>query len=111
MSRVRGGRNPKGGVMKLGTFVELSDVLSRANFYLGVMCSFRACRGQKTGFPFEMHMALTTLPYAFSPGGMLKLGTFVDVLDLKNHANFHLLVMNILRPSWASKKCFLLKCI
>jgi hypothetical protein len=30
---------------------------------------------------------------------MMKLGTFVDPLDVMNHANFHLHVMNILRGS------------
>jgi hypothetical protein len=61
---VRWGGTPAGGMMKLDTSVELPDAMNRANLYICLMCSLRASRGQKTGFPFEMHMAVTTLPCA-----------------------------------------------
>jgi hypothetical protein len=37
-------------------------------------------------------------------GGIMKLGTFVDVADVINHAKFHLPKINILRASGGSKK-------
>jgi hypothetical protein len=39
-------------------------------------------------------------------GGMMKIGTFFDPLDVRNHANFILHMMNILRASRGSKKRF-----
>jgi hypothetical protein len=50
--------------MKLGTFVDVSDVMNHANFHLRVMSCFWAGRESKRGFAIEMHMALTTLPCA-----------------------------------------------
>jgi hypothetical protein len=61
---VRGVGTPVGGMMKLDTFVELSDLMNRANFHLCLMSSLWASEGSKRGFSFEMHMALTTLPCA-----------------------------------------------
>jgi hypothetical protein len=50
ISRVRGGGTPTGGMMKLGTFVDVADVMNRANFHLRVMSSFRAGGRSKKGF-------------------------------------------------------------
>jgi hypothetical protein len=47
--------------MKLNTFVDVLNVINHANFHLRVMSSLGAGGGQKGGFAFEMHMALTTL--------------------------------------------------
>jgi hypothetical protein len=41
-------------------------------------------------------------------GGMMKFGTFVDVPDVMNHAEFHLRVMSSLRAGWGSKRGFCL---
>jgi hypothetical protein len=60
---MRGG-TPEGGKLKLGTFIELADVINYTNFYLFLMNSFRASEGQKSGFAFERQKALTTLPCA-----------------------------------------------
>jgi succinate dehydrogenase flavin-adding protein (antitoxin of CptAB toxin-antitoxin module) len=38
---------PKDGELKLGTFVELMDIINDTNFYLFLMNSFRASGGQK----------------------------------------------------------------
>jgi hypothetical protein len=62
ISRVHGGVTPVGSVMKLGTVVELPDVINRARFHLDWMSFFVLARVKIWGFPFEMHMALTTLP-------------------------------------------------
>jgi hypothetical protein len=51
-------------MMKLGTFVDVSYVINHANFHLRTISSPGAGGGQKGGFAFEMHMALTTLPCA-----------------------------------------------
>ena len=64
ISRVRGGGTPKGGMMKLGILVDVLDVMNHAKFHLHKMNILRASGGQKRGFAFEMHMALTTLPCA-----------------------------------------------
>jgi hypothetical protein len=50
--------------MKLGTFVDVLDVMNHAKFHLHKMNILRSSGGHKRGFPFEMHMALTTLPCA-----------------------------------------------
>jgi hypothetical protein len=47
ISRICGGGTPKDGELKLGTFVELVDVINRTNFYLFLMNSFRASGVQK----------------------------------------------------------------
>jgi hypothetical protein len=39
-------------------------------------------------------------------GGMMKLATFVEPLDVINHANFHLKEMNSLQMSGGSKRGF-----
>ena len=62
---MRGGVTPIGGMMKLGTLVEPSDVMNHAKFHRHQMNNLGASGGQKQGFAFEMHMALTTLPCAF----------------------------------------------
>jgi hypothetical protein len=41
--------------MKLGTFVELPDVMNRDNFRLRLMSSLRAGGMSERGFAFEMH--------------------------------------------------------
>jgi hypothetical protein len=41
ISRICGGGTPKDGELKLGTFVELMDVINHTNFYLFLMNSFR----------------------------------------------------------------------
>jgi hypothetical protein len=64
ISRICGGGTPKNGELKLGTFVELMDIINHTSFYLFLMNSFRASGGQKLRFAFERHMALTTLPCA-----------------------------------------------
>jgi hypothetical protein len=54
-----------GCMMKLGTFVDPPDVMNHANFHLHQMNNLRASGGRQIrGFPFEMHMALTTMPCA-----------------------------------------------
>jgi hypothetical protein len=50
ISRVRGGGTPLGRLMKLGTFVDVPDVINHANFHLRVMSSLWACWGSKRGF-------------------------------------------------------------
>jgi hypothetical protein len=47
ISRICGGVTPNDGELKLGTFVELADVINHTNFYLFLMNSFRASGGQK----------------------------------------------------------------
>jgi hypothetical protein len=47
ISRICRGGTPKDGELKLGTFVELMDVMNHTNFYLFLMNSFRASGGQK----------------------------------------------------------------
>ena len=47
ISRMRGGGTPGDGEMKLGTFVELMDIINHANFHLYLMTSFWASGGQK----------------------------------------------------------------
>jgi hypothetical protein len=47
ISRMRGGGTPKDGELKLGTFVELANVINHANFYLFLVYSFRASGGSK----------------------------------------------------------------
>jgi hypothetical protein len=64
IARVRGGGTPSGGMMRLSKFVDLPNEMKDANFHLHVMNILRASWGSKNGFPFEMHMALTTLPCA-----------------------------------------------
>ena len=49
ISRVRGGETPIGGMMKLGTFVDVPDVMNHANFHLRVMGSLGAGRGSRRG--------------------------------------------------------------
>jgi hypothetical protein len=71
ISSVRGGVTPVGGMMKLGIFVEPSDVMNHGNFHLHMMNSLRASGGSKRGFAFEMHLALTTLPCATALAGDL----------------------------------------
>jgi hypothetical protein len=61
---MRGGGTPEGGSMKFCTFAESLDVIKCANFHVYLMINLRARWGQKWAFPFEMHMALTTLPCA-----------------------------------------------
>jgi hypothetical protein len=53
-----------GGMMKLGTFLDILDVINHTSFHRRVMNTLRASGGSKRAFPFEMHMALTTLPCA-----------------------------------------------
>jgi hypothetical protein len=50
--------------MKLGTLVDVPDVINHVNFHVRVNSCLGASGGQKGGFAFEMHMALTTLPCA-----------------------------------------------
>jgi hypothetical protein len=64
ISRVRVGGTLVGGKMKLGTLVDLLDVINHANLHLDWMICFCASWGQKKEFTFEMDMALTTLPCA-----------------------------------------------
>jgi hypothetical protein len=64
ISRVRCGRTPPGGKMKLDTFVDPLDVINHAKFNLHSMNILRASGGRKTGFAFDMRIALTTLPCA-----------------------------------------------
>jgi hypothetical protein len=47
ISRICGGRTPKDGGLKLGTFVELVDEINQTNFLLFLVNSFRASGGQK----------------------------------------------------------------
>jgi hypothetical protein len=47
ISRICRGGTPKDGELKLGTFVELMDLMSHTNFYLFLMNVFRASGGQK----------------------------------------------------------------
>jgi hypothetical protein len=47
ISRICGGGTPKDGKLKLGTFVELADIINHTNFYLFLMNSFRASGGSK----------------------------------------------------------------
>ena len=53
-----------GGMMKLGTFIDPPDVINHASFHPYMVNTLRRSGGQKRGFAFEMHMALTTLPCA-----------------------------------------------
>jgi hypothetical protein len=50
--------------MKGVTLVEFLHVINPAKFHLHLITSLWACRGEKGGFPFEMHMALTKLSCA-----------------------------------------------
>jgi hypothetical protein len=50
ISRVRGGETPIVGMMKLGTLVDVPNVMNRANFHLHLMSSLRASGGSKRGF-------------------------------------------------------------
>jgi hypothetical protein len=52
------------GIMKLGTFLDVPDVMNRVNFHLRVRSILRAGEGQKECFAFEMPMALSTMPCA-----------------------------------------------
>jgi hypothetical protein len=61
---MRRGGTPSGGMMKLGTFIDLLDVINHANFNLHMMIILRASGESKRGFAFEMHLVLTTLPCA-----------------------------------------------
>jgi hypothetical protein len=45
--------------VKLGTFVEVLDVINHASFHFCVMSSLEAGGGSKRGFGFEIPMALT----------------------------------------------------
>jgi hypothetical protein len=45
ISRIRGCGIPKDGELKLGTFVELMDLINHTNFYIFLMNSFRASGG------------------------------------------------------------------
>jgi hypothetical protein len=47
ISRICRGGTPKDGELKLGTFVELMDIMNHTNFYLFLMNSFRASGGSK----------------------------------------------------------------
>jgi hypothetical protein len=52
-SRMRGGGTRIGGMMKIGTFVELPDVSSRANFHLhrmGILQASGLAGGSKKRF-------------------------------------------------------------
>ena len=53
-----------GGCIKLGMFIELQKVINCVDFHFLQINSLRARGGQKRGFPFEMHMARTTLSCA-----------------------------------------------
>jgi hypothetical protein len=48
-SRGRGGGTLKGGMMKVGTFVDVLDLMNSAEFHLRVMSSFGSWRGVKKG--------------------------------------------------------------
>jgi hypothetical protein len=51
---MRGGGTPEGDQMKLGTFVELLDVMNRANFHISLMDSLWAiARGKKEVLPVK----------------------------------------------------------
>jgi hypothetical protein len=50
ISRVRGSGTPIGGMMKLGTFVDVPDVMNLANFHIHVMNILRAGIGSKMAF-------------------------------------------------------------
>jgi hypothetical protein len=50
--------------MKLGTLVDVPDVINHAKFHLRVISSLGAGGGPKGDFSFEMHMTLTALPCA-----------------------------------------------
>jgi hypothetical protein len=50
--------------MKLGTLVDVSNVMIRANFHCLVNNTLRASRGSKGGFAFEIRSTLTPLPCA-----------------------------------------------
>jgi hypothetical protein len=50
ISRVRGGGTLIGGMMKLGTMVDVPDIMNHANFHLRVMSSLGAGGGSKRGF-------------------------------------------------------------
>jgi hypothetical protein len=47
ISRICGGGIPKDGELKLGTIVELVNIINLTNFYLFLMNSFRASGGSK----------------------------------------------------------------
>jgi hypothetical protein len=47
ISRICRGGTPKDGELKHGTFIDLMDLINRANFYLFLMNSFRASGGSK----------------------------------------------------------------
>jgi hypothetical protein len=47
ISRICGGRTPKDGELKLGTFVERINIINHTKFYLFLMNSFRASWGSK----------------------------------------------------------------
>jgi hypothetical protein len=50
ISRVCGSGTHKGGVVKLGTFVEIPNVMNRASFHLllmGIVCGLREGRGRR----------------------------------------------------------------
>jgi hypothetical protein len=55
ISRICGGVTAKDGELKLGTFVELMNIISHTNFYLFLMNIFQASGGQKLVFTFERH--------------------------------------------------------
>jgi hypothetical protein len=56
-----GGGTPIGGMNKVGTFVDVLDVVNHACFHLRVMHYLRDGVGSIKGFAFEMRMTLTTL--------------------------------------------------
>jgi hypothetical protein len=60
---VHGGGTPSGGMMKLGTVVELPNVMYRAKFHSCLMNSLRASGGQRRGSHLELH-AHSTVPCA-----------------------------------------------
>jgi hypothetical protein len=62
--RAREGRTPVVSRMKFGAVVEPQNLMNHADFHLNLMASLRSSGGQKSGFTFEMHLALTTLPCA-----------------------------------------------
>jgi hypothetical protein len=47
---MRGGGTPVGGMIKLGTFVELPEVINHANFHLYQVISLRASGQSKKRF-------------------------------------------------------------
>jgi hypothetical protein len=63
---MRVGRTPTGGIMKLGRglFVDPPEVMNHANFHLHMMNILRDSGGQKRGFAFEIHLALSKMPCA-----------------------------------------------